>query len=446
MPTSGNSSLLDSLLSLSDDDRASLLASLSDRDSAALLYDWRGVWSRLNQIAPDRDWFVWLLLAGRGFGKTRTGAEWVREEVESGRRRRFAFVGRTAADVRDVMVEGESGVLAISPPWFRPVYEPSKRRLTWPNGAIATTYTAEKPDMLRGPQHDGAWCDEVAAWKYPETWDNLMFGLRLGFQPQVVVTTTPKPKRLVRDLLAASTTAVTRGSTYDNTANLPRSFFQQVIAKYEGTTLGRQELKAELLDELPGALWKRAAIEGLRLREVPALRRIVVGVDPATTSSEDSDETGIVVVGKGQDGHAYVLADDSLRASPHGWASKAIDAYNRFKADRIVAETNNGGEMVELTIRTVDKAVSYKAVHASRGKRTRAEPVAALYEQGKVHHVGTFPDLEDQMCNYVSDSDESPDRMDALVWALTELMLTGTEAPRVAPPAMTHRSAWGDRR
>ena len=402
-----------------------ILADLTEKEAEALLYDWR-FWARPNQVPPPGDWRTWLVLAGRGFGKTRTGAEWVREQVEQGQCSRMALVAPTAADARDVMVEGESGILAISPPWFRPLYEPSKRRLTWPNGAIATTYSADEPDRLRGPQHDGAWADELAAWKYSETWDMLMFGLRLGADPRAVVTTTPKPVRLIRELLAAATTVVTRGSTYENADNLAPAFFEKIISKYEGTRLGRQELHAEVLDDVPGALWARKMLDDLRRLAAPDLVRVVVAVDPAVTSEEGSDETGIVVAGKGADGHGYVLEDLSGRFSPDAWARRAVDAYQERQADRVIAEVNNGGDLVETIVRTVDARVSYKGVHASRGKQTRAEPVAALYEQGRIHHVGSLEDLEDQMCTWLPGM-KSPDRMDALVWALTELMLDGQE-------------------
>lgn len=368
------------------------------------------------------------MLAGRGFGKTRTGAEYVRARVEAGEWVRVALVAETAADARDVMVDGPAGILDASPPSFRPRYEPSRRRLTWPNGAIATTYSATDPDQLRGPQHDGAWADEPAKWQYAQdTWDNLMFGLRLGTDPRCIATTTPRPIALIRDLLArrGADVVVTSGATYENAANLAPAFLNQIVRKYEGTRLGRQELLAELLDDTPGALWTRATIEAGRVREVPELRRIVVAVDPAMTSGDDADETGIIVAGKGADGHGYVLTDLTCRLSPDGWARRAVDAYHEHAADRLVAEVNNGGDLVAHTIRTVDRTVSYKAVHASRGKRVRAEPVSALYEQGKVHHVGGFAALEDQMCTFVPDlTDGSPDRVDALVWVLTDLMLT----------------------
>lgn len=383
---------------------------------------WRDI-ARPDQIAPSGDWRVWLIQAGRGWGKTRTGAEWVREQVERHGKKRIALIGPTAADCRDVMVEGESGILSIC--HNRPLYEPSKRRITWPNGAIATTYSADEPERLRGPQHDAAWADEPGAWKYAtEAWDMLTFGLRLGEDPRVVATTTPRPIQLIRDLLKSPTTHLTRGSTRDNEANLAPQFMEQIVGKYAGTRLGRQELEGELLDDVPGALWQRKQIDDLRVTIRPELVRIVIPIDPAMTSGENADETGIVPVGLGVDGHGYVLSDLSCRMTPDGWARRAVQAYNELQADRIIAEVNNGGELVENVIRTVDPLVSYKAVHASRGKRVRAEPVAALYEQGKVHHVGTFTELEDQQCNFTPDGyDGSPDRVDSLVWGLTELML-----------------------
>ncbi len=398
-----------------------ILAEMTDRELAVLLSDWRFS-AREKQIPPPGDWRIWLVLAGRGFGKTRTGAEWVRDQVESGHCRRIALVAATAADARDVIVEGESGLLAICPSWNRPVYEPSKRRLTWPNGALATTYSADEPDRLRGPQHDAAWCDELATWRYPEAFDMLMFGLRLGDDPRCVVTTTPRPVKHLIDLINAPTTAVTRGTTYENRAHLAPAFFEQIVRKYEDTRLGRQELYAAILDDTPGALWTRDLIDGYRARIFPPLTRIVVAIDPAVTAEEGSDETGIVVVGKSDDGHAFVLEDRSLRASPATWADQAVTAYHKFSADRVIGEANKGGDLVETTIRTVESSVSYKKVYASRGKVTRAEPVAALYEQGKVHHVGYFPSLEDQMCSWVPGM-PSPDRMDALVWAITDLLL-----------------------
>jgi len=399
----------------------------------ALENSWPAV-ARPNQLPPPGDWWqIWLLLAGRGFGKTRTLAEWVCEQAVSGQASRIALIAATAADVRDVLVEGQSGILAVAPAWFRPVYEASKRRLTWPNGAIATTFSAEEPERLRGPQHDAAVCDELGSWTRPETWDMLQFGLRLGVKPRCLVATTPRPTKLIRELLAreGGDVVVTRGSTYENRANLAPGFFDQVIRKYEGTRLGRQELNAEILDDVPGALWTRALLEELRWpvgKSMPDLSRVVVAIDPAVTSGEEADETGIIVAGRDYDGRGYVLDDRSGRYAPFAWAREAIMLYRKYGADRVVAEVNNGGDLVANTIRMVDENVSFKAVHATRGKVVRAEPIAALYEQKRIFHVGSFPVLEDQQCSFTSDFDRgsagySPDRVDALVWAFTELLV-----------------------
>lgn len=390
-------------------------------------------------MPPPGRWRTWLLNAGRGFGKTKTGAEtvraWVEQAYRDGRPIRIALVAPTEADARDVMVEGDSGLIAVSPTWFAPVYEPAKRRLTWPDGSQAFLFSAEKPARLRGPQFHKAWCDELAAWvRLQDTWDMLMFGLRLGDSPQTVVTTTPRPVSVVKRLIAdaqdgTGRVVVTGGSTYDNAANLAADFIDEIRDKYEGTRLGRQEIDAHVLTDTPGALWHLARIDELRVAKAPDLDRIVVAIDPPVSSGEKADECGIVVAGVAANRHAYVLADLSERGlSPSEWARKAIAAYRRFDADRIVAEINNGGEMVELTLRQVDANISYRAVRASRGKVTRAEPIAALYDQGRVHHVNTLPRLEDQMCDFAIDFDKSrkgysPDRVDALVWALTELNL-----------------------
>jgi len=416
------------IASLPADERRAALARIapSPDAQAALAWKWAGWRARPEQLPPGgEDWVVWLLLAGRGFGKTRTGAETVRAEIEAGRSSRIALVAPTAADVRDVMVEGESGILAVSPPWCRPLYEPSKRRLTWPGGAIATCFSADEPERLRGPQHDLAWCDELGAWRYPEAWHMLMLGLRLG-RPRAVVTTTPKPTRLIRALAKSPTTVVTSGSTYDNWANLAPAFLSTIVGKYDGTVLGRQEIHAEILDEADGAIWKRAWLAAALVapEEVPELKRVIVAIDPAVSAAPGADETGIVAAGLGVDGLVYVLEDASGRFSPDEWARRAIALYDRHGADRVIGEANNGGELIELTLRTVRPSVAYKAVHASRGKRTRAEPVAALYEQRKVRHAGTLPLLEDQMCNWSpGGAERSPDRLDALVWAVTELAL-----------------------
>jgi phage terminase large subunit-like protein len=352
----------------------------------------------------------------------------VRARVGARTARRIALVAPTAADARDVMVEGESGLLAIAPPADRPLYEPSKRRLTWPNGAVATLFSADEPERLRGPQHDFAWCDELAAWRYPEAWDMLMFGLRLGDDPRAVVTTTPRPTRLIRALIADPKVVTTRGATAENRANLAPAFLAQIVQRYQGTRLGRQELDAELLDDMPGGLWQRGIIEATRTSTVPQFSRVVVAIDPAVSASEHADETGIIAAGRDSKGHGSVLADASGRYAPAEWARVAIAAYGARQADRIVAEINNGGDMVEATLRMIDPNVPFSAVRAARGKVARAEPVAALYEQGRIHHIGTFAQLEDQMCSFTSNFDRkaagySPDRVDALVWAFTELLV-----------------------
>ena len=384
--------------------------------------------NRPNQRTPAGDWFVWLILAGRGWGKTRTGAEDMAAYAHTHPGSRLTVVAPTSASARDVCVEGESGLLGIIPEPLVDTWNRSLGELILKNGSRFKLFSADEPDRLRGYQAHRSWCDELASWRYPDAWDQMLLGLRLGDDPRCIVTTTPKPTQLVRGLVERGDVLVTRGSTFENQANLAAAALAQLRDRYEGTRLGRQELFAEILADTPGALWGRAQVDGLRVREHPELVRIVVAIDPAVTSGEDADETGIVVAGKGVDGKAYVLKDLTCRMSPDGWARRAVNAYHEFKADRIVAETNNGGEMVRLTIVTVDRSVAFRGVHASRGKRTRAEPVAALYEQSRVHHVGGLPLLEDQMCSYVPDDyDGSPDRVDALVWAITDLMLGGAQ-------------------
>lgn len=388
--------------------------------------EWRDI-ARPEQLPPDGDWLTWAFIAGRGAGKTRSAAEWTHDQAMENPKCRIALVGRTPADVRDVMIEGESGLLAVARN-DRPVYQPTKRRMTWPNGSMAYTYSAEVPSQLRGPQHHFAWCDEPAAWTdarkgdvLDTAWNNLMLGLRLGSDPRCVFTTTPKPNALVRTVLSRRSTVVTRGSTYDNLDNLAGSFREQVLAAYEGTRIGRQELLGELLEDVEGALWTIALIDASRVTEAPEMRRIVVAVDPSGGSGPNSDEQGIIVAGLGVDGHVYILADRSCKLSPHGWGSRAVAAYREFGADRLVAERNFGGDMVASTIGQVDPNVSVKLVNASRGKVQRAEPVAAAYEQGRVHHVGALAKLEDQMTQWTPADGTSPDRLDALTWAVTEL-------------------------
>ena len=427
---------------MTDEEREEYLSTLSDEVKAGLRWHWP-FWARPNQLEPEGDWNTWLILAGRGFGKTRIGSETIRDWVcgktplAPGKCSRIALVAETAPDARDVMVLGESGLLAVHPKDFRPTYHPSKRVVVWPNGAQAWLYNAVEPDQLRGPQHDAAWCDELAKFRYmQETWDQLQFGLRLGEHPRAIVTTTPRPLPLIRKLIADEKTYVTRGSTFDNKDNLASTFLHQIQDRYGGTRLGRQELEGEILEDIPGALWNREAIDNARVAEAPPLERIIVAVDPAVSSNEGSDENGIVGVGLARDADAYprgyVLADKSLRGSPEEWAKAAVSLYRELQADRIVAEKNNGGEMVEAVIRSIDRSVPVTLVHASRGKHVRAEPISALYEQGRIHHVGRFDRLEDQMClfsidNLRDENNGSPDRVDALVWGLTELFekLTG---------------------
>lgn len=389
-------------------------------------YNWSET-AREKQLLPNSDFFVWLVMAGRGFGKTRTGAEtvriWQRDNAI------VNLIGATADDARDIMIEGESGILAICPKDERPEYVSSKRRLEWPNGSISLIFTADEPERLRGKQAMKLWMDEVGSWRRPEAYDQAMMGLRLGSNPQAIITTTPRPTKLILDILKDKRNIITTGSTYENRDNLSKGFFDYVISKYEGTRLGRQELNAELLTDNPGALWKRSDIDGARVLQSPELDRVVVGVDPSATAG--GDEAGIITAGRTGDDY-YTIADDSVQGSPQVWAKAAVTAYHKYKANVIVAEDNNGGEMVEAVIKQVDPSVIVRRVHASRGKATRAEPIAAISEQGRDHHVGSFPALEDELCLWQV-GDASPNRLDAKVWAITELMTIGvletTESP-----------------
>lgn len=431
------------LAGMSDEERQAYLLSLTPAELAKLKYHWE-FWARPAQVEPAGErWNTWLILSGRGFGKTRTGAETVRKWVcgdtplSPGRCSRIALVAETAADARDVMVDA---ILKAHPKDTRPNYEKTNRKLEWKNGALAFTYNATEPDQLRGPQHDGAWVDELAKFKYmQDTWDQLQFGLRLGLHPKQIVTTTPRPLPLIKKLINDKRTVITRGSTYDNAANLAESAIEYLRETYGNSRLGRQELDGELLEDIPGALWHQDKIDSTRRPEAPEqLDRIIVAIDPATSSEEKSDETGIVCVGlaKDEDGYSrgYVLADRSLKGTPDEWAKAAVSLYREFEADRIVAEKNQGGEMVEAVIRAADRNVPITLVHASRGKLVRAEPISALYEQGRVHHVGLFDKLEEQMCTFSTDYDRkngSPDRMDALVWGLSFLFNRITARRRV---------------
>lgn len=405
-----------------------------------MLKDWRN-WGRLNQQIPPEgtDWRSWLILGGRGAGKTRAGAEWVKAvalgiwEPIIGKAERIAIVAPTFAEARLVMIEGKSGLLAIHGENERPKFEPSKRQLTWPNGCVAQVFTAEEPDGLRGPQFDAAWCDELAKWKHAgAVWDMLQFALRLGERPCAVITTTPRPIPVLKRLLADDGTVTSRSTTFDNSRNLAKRFLDTVVERYGETTLGRQELYGELIEDDPGAIFKRELIEKDRVSFAPELKRVVVAVDPPAGFGKKNNACGIVCAGLGVDGRCYVLDDCSLQgARPAQWAARIVSLYHARNADRVVAEINQGGAMVEQVLREVDPDLAYRPVHATRGKQIRAEPVAALYEQGRVSHVGAFAELEDEMCSAIGEGQKSPDRLDALVWAVSDLMLRRRVEPRV---------------
>lgn len=454
-----SASLKESLLSLPEPQRLQLLQNLDERDAETLLFDWP-LWARPNQLTPPGDWFVWLILAGRGYGKTRAGAEFCNAEAKEMPGSFGALVAETPAQARDVMVEGESGILACSPPWFVPDYEPSKRRLTWPNGTRASIFSAYEYEELRGPQHNWAWGDELAKWRYPrEAWDNLALGLRLPPRARVVLTTTPRPIPLLKELIKAKDTVVTRGTTYENLHNLSAQFKKQVLQRYEGSRQGRQELEAQLLEDLEGSLWNHDGLDQLRVNDVrlEQLQRIVVAVDPSGSGEETErgDEQGISVAGMFIDGegktHGRVLADRTCKLSPGGWGKRAVQAAIDWGADCIVGETNYGGAMVEHVVQTAARelkaTVRFQMVTASRGKHVRAEPIAALYEQKRVRHVGTFAELEDELCLFTPlgwEGEGSPNRADAAIWALTELLIG---KPPPSYDGITNvTSSWGRRR
>ncbi|WP_313135422.1 DNA-packaging protein [Paracoccus jeotgali] len=415
------------------------LAGLSDNALASLPWIFE-FWALPHQLPPRGDWKSWVIMGGRGAGKTRAGAEWVRRKVEGatpqarGECSRVALIGETFDQAREVMVMGDSGILACSPPDRRPVWEASRRRLVWPNGATATVYSAHEPEALRGPQFDAAWVDELAKWKKAEeSWDMLQFALRLGSHPQQVVTTTPRNVEVLKRILRSASTVTTQAPTDANRAYLAESFLAEVEARYGGTRLGRQELEGVLLEDVEGALWTSAMVEAARVDRLPDLDRIVVAIDPAVSGAEGSDECGIVVAGvvtqgPPKDWRAYVIEDASLRGSPSDWARGAIAAMDRHKAEKLVAEVNQGGDLIESVLRQLDPLVPFRGLRASRGKALRAEPVAALYEQGRVKHLRgpSLGALEDQMCRMSLRGYEgrgSPDRVDALVWAIHELMI-----------------------
>lgn len=407
--------------------------------------------ARASQRPPDWEWDVWMALAGRGWGKTRSGSEWAIHKART--QARGALIGPTAADTRDILVQGESGILACAPATFRPVYNPSKRQLTYPNGAIQTLYSADEPNRLRGPQHHYGWFDEMAAWRYiQEAWDMAQLGMRLGDHPQIFVTTTPRPLPLIKQLLKDERTAVSRGSTYDNLHNLAETFQRAVVSKYEGTTLGRQELNAEVLEDLPGALVARRHIEENRVEQAPELINIVVAMDPAGTGV--GDETGLSVVGRGADGKNYVLHDGSDKMSPDRAANRAWSLLETWGASILVVEDNGGKDWIESVLKAVWKERGHDAgppplrrVNASQGKRLRAQPIAMRYEQGKVCHVGSFPDLEDQLTTWIPEEEPtlSPDRLDALVHGIAHLMKKHdrSESVAVSPHSLKGRQSTG---
>ena len=403
------------------------LRNISQARTANLYIDWIEKRARPKQIKPVGDWNIWLILAGRGWGKTLTGAFDAALYALTNPETQVAVVTPTFGDLRRVAFGGVSGILKMIPPECLLTgrgqgYNASASEIRLYNGSKIMGFSATEPDRLRGPQFHRAWCDELAAWRYPEAFDQLMFALRLGEKPRCVITTTPKPNNLIHGLMNRPDIAITRGSTFENADNLADSTLQMLKERYEGTTLGKQELYAELIDKLDGALWSHELIDKHRVKNIPDLSKIVVAIDPAVTARADSDETGITVVGKSENNEYYVLEDASGRYSPDKWGNLAVDLFHKFSADKIIAEVNNGGDLVERLIRTIDPQINYKSVHATRGKIVRAEPISSLYEQGKVHHCGIFPELESQMCTYTGERpNPSPDRLDSLVWGLTEL-------------------------
>ncbi|MEN8236030.1 MAG: terminase family protein [Pseudomonadota bacterium] len=409
-------------------------------------YDW-SKHARSNQLPPPGKWHTWLILAGRGFGKTRTGAETIRQWVQQGTAKRIALLGHTQADVRSVMIEGESGLLSVFPENKQPKYSPATGKVLWSNGATASSYSSDAYEHLRGPQFDAAWVDELAKFTYAqEAWDQLCLTLRIGLQPRAIVTTTPRPIPLLFQLVKSPSVAITRGSTFDNQDNLSPRFLEHVRENFSGTRLGNQELLGELHAMQDNTLWHPKMFACHRVATATELTRILVAIDPAASNSESSNETGIIVAGEGVDRRGYVLEDLSGRMSPTQWGTVAIDAYRRHQAEQIIAEVNNGGNMVTQVLKTIDAAVDVKSVYAQHSKTTRAEPIAALYEQGRISHVGSFTTLEEQLCNYQPGKKNcASDRMDALVWALTELffgspkddavsalVVSSVDAPRIS--------------
>ena len=421
------------LAALPEQERTAILKHYSQDELNLLQYDW-DFWARPKQMIPAGKWSTWLISAGRGFGKTRTGAETIARWQNPSKQTysastikgygRFALVGQTVTDIRDTMLFGESGLINIAPPYNKPVYIASRKVVEWPNGAVAHLYSGDEPDQLRGPQQHKAWVDELVKFKYAEdTWDMLQFGLRLGDNPQTIVTTTPKPTPTIKQLVVDPDVVVTTGSSYENMSNLSDAFIKAIIKKYEGTRLGRQEIYAEILGDVEGALWNTTNIEQNRVDFAPSLAKVVISVDPAVTSTETSDAAGIVACGIDSYKHGYVLEDATIKDTPAAWAKKAIELYHKYKADYVLAEINNGGDLIETVINFIDPRVPVRTVYASRNKYTRATPVATLYEKNVVHHVGVFPKLEEELTEW-EPGNPSPNRLDAVVWGFTDLLLT----------------------
>ncbi|MFZ1992127.1 MAG: terminase family protein [Alphaproteobacteria bacterium] len=423
------------MIASSPEKRREFLSTLNPIQAEHLLSSWY-LEAHDSQLPPDpreRDWTTWVFMGGRGSGKTRAGAEWIRALVEEASEPlRIALVAESYAEARMTMVEGVSGLMNIGPAETRPKFLSSLRELRWANGSIAQIFSSEDPDGMRGPQYHAAWSDEAAKWRHGEdTWAMLQMGLRLGDRPRQVVTTTPKPVKHLRDILSDPGTALTHATSYDNRANLAPAFFAHIVKRYEGTALGRQELDGDLIEEIEGALFKRSLMEAARVRTSPELERIIVAVDPPVTAGDDADECGIIVAGAAR-GEAFVLADRSVQGlSPLAWASRVVETACEFEADRIVVEVNQGGDLVETLLREIDPALPVRKVRAMRGKAVRAEPIAALYERGLVHHVGGFAALEDQLANFTSGGAGRDDRLDALVWAISDLLLRRDAEPQV---------------
>lgn len=425
-------SVAEKLANLTPDARSEALAQLTDKEAEALLYDWRGFLARPDQIAPEGDWDIWIALAGRGWGKTEVGARWIKEQVEAGVKS-IALVAETQKDLEEVMV---ARLLSIYPDDERPKVRFKPVRITWPNGAVALGYNGTEPQQLRGPEFEAAWVDELAKYRYArETWDMLQFCMRAGRDPRQLITTTPRPTELIKAIVSGQEgkVHVTRGRTLDNKANLAGKFLRKILDKYEGTRLGRQELNAEILGDLPGALWRQSDLDLYRESEAPEIGRTVVSVDPAVTNTDESDEHGLIVCGIGQDGTTgYLLEDASAQGSPLDWARAAIRLAKKWEADGVVVEVNQGGDMVAHTLRSQAPNLNIIEVRATKGKHVRAEPISALYEQGRIRHVGQYPELENQMTQMTTEGyqgEGSPDRVDALVWAFTELFPDMTEPP-----------------